>query len=90
MEEKLEKKLRGVGDGFAEIPDEALVDASGGQTIWRPPMYDGHTARPLWKCCWCGHIIGYLSSGSGLVPPPYRCSCGSTYYEYYGVDRAPQ
>ena len=36
MEEKLNKNQGGVGGGFAEIPDEALLDASGGQKIWKP------------------------------------------------------
>lgn len=74
MEEKLEKKLRGgVGDGFAEIPDEALVDASGGQTTPKPPGYAIECGRPIWRCASCGNKV------YDKWNRPEKCnSCGST------------
>ncbi len=83
MEEKLNKNQGEVGGGFAEIPDEALLDASGGGTTYKPYPESVYTAAPLWKCCRCGRIV------SGLEPPD-KCCCGSTCFEYYGVtDKAP-
>ena len=57
MEEKLNKNQGEVGGGFAEIPDEALLDASGGSTTPKPYPYGIFTSSPYWRCNSCGNIM---------------------------------